>query len=148
MNSTHALFAAQTKTQEALSPAEAYAAIALSAIASDGYLTDAEVHVLLNTLKRMPLFRHYSDDVMWQMFAKLFGIIRREGVGTLFNSAKQVLPGEFRESAFAVATDLVLVDSLVVEKEREFLTQMHQALDIANDTAFKIVEVMLIKNRL
>lgn len=141
------MFNVQSKTQEILNPAEAFAAITLSAIASDGHLADEEISGLINALNRMQLFRSYSSDVMRRMFDKLFGILKREGVEALFNAAKGSLPYELQASAFAVATDLVLADGVVTELEQTFLNDLYRALEIPDDVAMKIVEVMMIKNR-
>ena len=141
------VFGTQTKAQEMFSPAEAYAAIALAAIASDGYLADEEVEGFITNLNRMQLFRSYSGDVMRRMIDKLFGILKREGVGALFNAAKSSLPHEMAPSVFAVATDLVLADGVVTEQEQDFLNQLYQALEIPDEIAVKVVEVMMMKNQ-
>jgi hypothetical protein len=132
---------------ELLSPAEAFAAVTLSAIAVDGYLADEELDGLINALNRMHLFKNYSGDVMQRMLHRLFGILRREGFATLFNTARISLPNELQEPAFAVATDLILSDGMVTAQEQDFLDQLHAALGISKETALKIIEVMMIKNR-
>lgn len=141
------MFGLQTQIQDALSPAEAFAAIALAATASDGFLSDEETLGISVTLSRMKLFRSYSNDVMTRMLDKLLSILRRRGIDALFNIAKECLPQDLRESAFAVATDLVLVEGIVTQEEQEFLNDLYQALGISRDVAIQIVQVMLIKNR-
>ncbi|MDX2239704.1 MAG: tellurite resistance TerB family protein [Leptolyngbyaceae cyanobacterium bins.302] len=141
------VFGTQTKAQEMFSPAEAYAAITLAAIASDGYLADEEVEGFIASLNRMQLFKSYSGDVMRRMIDKLFGILKREGPGALFGAAKTSLPHEMAASVFAVATDLILADGVVTEEEQSFLNQLYAELDIPEDVALKIVEVMMLKNR-
>ncbi|HEY9617086.1 MAG TPA: tellurite resistance TerB family protein [Microcoleaceae cyanobacterium] len=141
------VFGGQSTAPTVMSPAEAYAAITLAAIAADGYLSDEEVDGFLTTLNRMQLFKSYPADVMRRMIDQLFGILKRDGVSVLFNRAKASLPYELQESAFAVATDLVLADGVVTEQERDFLNQLYSALNIPDETAMKIVEVMMIKNR-
>lgn len=141
------VFGTQNQVQELLSPAEAFAAITLAATASDGYLSDEEARGISFVLSRMKLFRSYPNDVMNRMFDKLLSIMKRQGINTLFNHAKESLPEELREAAFAVATDLVLADGIVTHEEQDFLNDLYQALEIAGDTATQIVEVMLIKNR-
>ncbi|BAZ42192.1 hypothetical protein NIES4101_81600 [Calothrix sp. NIES-4101] len=133
--------------KDALTPAEAFAAITLSAIASDGYLSDEESRGISLALSRMKMYRSYPNEVMQRMFDKLLGILRREGMNSLFDSAKDSLPYEMRESAFAVATDLILADGVVAPEEQEFLNDLYQALGLDIDVATRIVEVMLIKNR-
>ncbi|PLZ12136.1 tellurite resistance TerB family protein [Fischerella thermalis] len=141
------MFGTQSQVEDAFSPAEAFAAITLAATASDGYLSEEEARAISSTLSRMRLFRSYSNDVMIRMFDKLLAILRREGIDVLFNAAKESLPGDLREAAFAVATDLVLADGVVSQEERDFLNDLYQALGISSDIATQIVQVMLIKNR-
>ncbi len=141
------MFGIQSQFQDLVSPAEAFAAITLAATASDGYLSEEEARAISSTLSRMKLFRSYSNDVMNRMFDKLLGILRREGINALFNAAKESLPQDLREAAFAVAADLVLADGIVTQEEQDFLNDLYQSLDIASDIATQIVQVMLIKNR-
>jgi tellurite resistance protein len=133
--------------KELMTPAEAFAAITLSAIASDGYLSEDETRGLSTALSRMKLYRSYSNDVMQRMFDKLLGVLRHEGMNGLFDIAKESLPYEMRESAFAVATDLILTDGFIAQEEKEFLNDLYQALSLNSEVATQIVEVMLIKNR-
>jgi tellurite resistance protein len=96
----------------------------LAAVASDGYLADEEARGISAALSRMKLFRSYSNDVMGRLFDKLLGILRRDGINTLFNAAKESLPHDLQETAFAVATDLVLADGTVTEEEQNFLNDL------------------------
>jgi hypothetical protein len=136
----------QTTTTD-LSPAEAFAAITIIAIASDGYFADEEVNAIHSSLMRMQLFKAYPADMHRRMYDKLFGLMRRDGVPNLLNTAKSSLPFELRESAFAVATDLVLADGTVTREEENFLNDLCRVLELNQERALKIVEVMSIKNR-
>jgi tellurite resistance protein len=133
--------------KEVLTPAEAFAAITLSAIASDGYLSEEEARGISLALSRMKLFRSYPSDVMQRMFDKLLGTLRREGMDSLFNTAKESLPFELREAAFAVATDLILADGVVAQEEQDFLNDLFLGLGLDSEVATQIVQVMMIKNR-
>jgi len=137
----------QSQDQEALSPAEAFAAITLAATTSDGCLSDEQAFGISSTLSRLKLFRNYSNDVMNRMFDKLLSILKLQGIDTLFNAAKESLPYDLREAAFAVATDLVLIEGILTQEEQGFLNDLYQALGIPDETATQIVQVMLIKNR-
>ncbi len=141
------VFATQSQVQDALTPAEAFAAITLAATASDGDISDEEVRNISSALSRIKLFRNYPSDVMNRMFDDLLGILKRDGIDNLFNIAKESLSPELREAAFAVATDLVLAEGVVTQEEKEFLNDLYHALSISSDIATQIVEVMLIKNR-
>lgn len=130
-----------------LSPAEAFAAIALVAIAADGYLSDQEGRDMNMLLSRMQLFRSFSNEVMHRMLDKLLATLKRQGPSDLIDLAKRNLPQELRETAFAVATDLVLSDGTVTSQEQAFLDDLYRILEIPGDTALQIVQVMTIKNR-
>lgn len=80
------------------------------------------------------------------MFDKLLDNLRRYGINALFNSAKESLPYDLREAAFAVATDLVLADDLLTQEEQDFLN-LYQDLGISADITTQIVQAMWIKNR-
>jgi hypothetical protein len=80
------------------------------------------------------------------MFDKLLDTLRRYGINALSNSAKESLPYDLREAAFAVATDLVLADGLLTQEEQDFLN-LYQDLGISADITTQIVQVMWIKNR-
>lgn len=137
----------QDVAETELTPAEAFAAVALVAIAADGYLSDQEGNDMTMLLSRMQLFRNYSNDVMHRMFDKLLAMLKQHGPGELINLAKNDLPQDLRETAFAIATDLVLSDGTVTSQEQAFLDDLYRILDIPGDTALQIVQVMTIKNR-
>jgi hypothetical protein len=141
------MFSGHTQVQEAFSSAEAFAAITLAAIASDGYLSQEETTGITATLSRMKLFRSYPHDVMNRLFDKLLGILQRDGINSLFDTAKESLPPDLREAAFAVTADLILASGIVTEEENSFLDDLYHALGISTDIAMQIVQVMMIKNR-
>ena len=137
----------ERQQSQALGPAEAFAAIALLAVAADGYAADSEVQSIMTSLSRMHLFRSYPGDVMKKMFDRLLSVLQRQGPDTLLASALESLPHELRETAFAVTTDIALADGEVTEEEEDFLNQLYGVLEISEETALKIIDVMLIKNR-
>ncbi len=62
-------------------------------------------------------------------------------------SSKEVLQADLRETAFAVAADLTLADGVLAKGEKDILTKIQESLDVPEDKAANIIEVMLIKNR-
>ncbi len=140
------VFNTQNNEPDKLNAAESFAAIALAAVASDGYLSDEEAQSIPFILARMKLFQSYSDDMMRKLFDKLLGKLKREGVSALFHAAKDSLPESLRHTAFAVATDLVLADGIVTDEEKVFLDELYQALEVSEELANTIIDVMLIKN--
>lgn len=141
------MFGTQSQVQETFSPAEAFAAITLAATAYDGYLSEDQAQGITVSLSRMKLFGSYSTDLMNRLFDKLLGILRQDGINTLFDTAKESLPPDLRETAFAVTADLVLASGIVTDEEHSFLNDLYQALGIKSEIAIQVVQVMMIKNR-
>lgn len=142
------VFDAETNMADnTLTPTEAFATIALVAIAADGYLSDQEGQDMTTILSRMELFRNYPGDALHQLLDGLLARLKEEGPGHLINLAKLALPPDLRETAFAVATDLVLSDRTVTQQEQAFLDDLYRILEVPGDTALQIVQVMTIKHR-
>ena len=136
----------QGGVQNALSQAEAFSAIALIALASDGNPSQKQASDIYQALSNLKVLNRHSKDEMQSIIGELSGIIRHEGVNSLFDTAKDSIQEDLRETAFAIATDLVLADGILAEEE-DFLTELYQALRIRSEIGQKIIEVMLIKNR-
>ncbi|MBD2594249.1 tellurite resistance TerB family protein [Nostoc spongiaeforme FACHB-130] len=137
----------RTQNDVTLSPAEAFAAITLASVAADGYLTDEEVQTMMASLSRMHLFRSYPNDVVRRMFDKLCGMIKRQGFDDFIKTAIAALPHDLYDTAFAVATDLILADGQVTKEEEDLLNVLWSNLEIPDETARSIVNVMIIKNK-
>ncbi|MFW9853692.1 MAG: tellurite resistance TerB family protein [Candidatus Thorarchaeota archaeon] len=130
-----------------LSTEEAFLGIALSSVAADDVINQVEINSMIHTLGRMRAFRRFHPNQVVDMLNRFQNIIRREGIGTIVDSAKNSLDHNLKETAFAVAVDIVLADGIVDTKEKEFLERLQESLDISDNLAKKIVEVMIIKNR-
>ncbi|SNQ61266.1 tellurite resistance TerB family protein [Candidatus Methanoperedens nitratireducens] len=130
-----------------LNKEEAFAAVALAAVAADGNISEEEGRGIITGLARMKLFENYNPNKMGSMFNKLIGIIKNQGIEALVTLSKENLPQELRETAFAVATDLALADGTIDKSEKDILTKIQQILGVPEETAIEIIEVMLIKNK-
>lgn len=135
------------QSQTVMSPAEAFAAITLISIGIDGYVSNEEVTSLLSSLNRMHTFRSYSLDVLKRMFDRLLSMSQKIGNNQLLQIAVASLPHELHETAFAIATDLILADGEVTSDEENLLGTLYKALNISEAVANKIIDVMLIKNK-
>ncbi len=130
-----------------LNPAEAFAALALIAVAADGYITASESKAITTTFSRMQLFSDYSEKKMHAMVDQLLNQIREQGSEALLTAALKKLPTDLRETAFAVVTDITLADGEISEEEESLLNSLYSSLEISEETANKIVDVMVIKNK-
>ncbi|WP_414567831.1 tellurite resistance TerB family protein [Nostoc sp. CCY 9925] len=143
-----AVLVTESQTQPVLNSAEAFAVIVLMATAPDGYLSVEQANSITRVLSRTKLFKSYPHEMMKSLLDKILSIFQGDHFNTLFNAAKDSLSQDLRESAFAVATDLVLAEGIVTEEEKNFLNDLYQALGVSRETAIQIMQVILIKNRL
>ena len=130
-----------------LEPAEAFAAIALIAVAADGIITESESQGINTIFSRMELFSNYSEDGKREMIDRLLGMIKNKEIKPLFDAAVTTVPKNLKETVFAVSTDLVLADSDIAEEEEQLLDELCNALEISEEIATNIIDVMLIKNK-
>jgi len=126
---------------------EAFAAVAVAAIASDGTISEEEVQRTAMNLAAMPVFRNHDLREMGGTLNKVAGILKKRGAGAVMPAAKLALSKEQCEQAFFLATDLLLADGVVEKEERQFLEEVRVALAVDEPMALKIVEVVVIKNR-
>ncbi len=135
------------KEPEKLTKEEAFAAVGLAAIAADGVITEEEGRGFLVSLYRMKMYKNFSQNQMGNLLNKLINIVQRQGFDALIKLANEGLPADMKESAFAVATDLVFADGDVDVTEQQVMTKIQQMMGIPEAQAMKIIEVMSIKNK-
>ena len=126
---------------------EAFAAVAVAAIASDGTISEEEVQRTAMNLAAMPVFRGYDLRDMGGTLNKVAGILKKRGAGAVMPAVKLALSKEQCEQALFLAADLLLADGVVEKEERQFLEEVRVALAVDEPMALKIVEVVVIKNR-
>lgn len=127
--------------------ADAFAAVALAAVACDGELAAVEARSLRQQLEfRLP-FRTYSDAAMAELLDRLLTILRLQGWPALVAQAAPCLNAEQSETALAVAASLTQADHVESSAETSFLGQLSEALSVAPDRAATIREVVALLNR-
>lgn len=130
-----------------MNPAEAFAAVALAAVACDGVMGHDEARALRGQLEcRLP-FSGRSEESMGRMFDGLLERLRSEGWRSLIKAAIPVLSLPQRETALAMAAQLVHCDRVVTPQEMELLTEMAALTDLPADRAALILDVVAVLNR-
>ena len=132
---------------EPLNAQEAFAGIALAMAGADGSIAQSEWDGIVNYIRRLRLYDNYSGPAFDKMFDKVFRILRNEGPGALVSASVAGLPDDLKLTAFACAVDIALADGVVEEEEKEIINQLAGALEIPEQTAIQIIEVLIIKNK-
>lgn len=140
------MFKTQSETKIAMNAMEAFAAVCLVAIASDGYLSESEEAEMKMRLSRMELYQS-SLDQLDQLRIYLVDNLKKHGPNELIKSAQIALPPDLRATAFTIAVDLVFSDGTVSAQEQAFIDDLRQILEIPDALALKIIEVIMIKNK-
>ena len=77
--------------------------------------------------------------IVAHLFSLLFYILIKTAIASL--------PHHLHDTAFAIATDLVLADGEVTEEEENLLQHLYTQLDISDEKAKNIIDAMVIKNK-
>jgi tellurite resistance protein len=126
---------------------EAFGAVAVAAVASDGDVSPEEVQRIAIDLMTLKAFRKSDLRDLSNVLNKVAGLAKKRGIGPLLQAAKVSLSPEELAAAFFVAVDLVLADGVVEENEKKFLEELQHTIGMDDNTATKIAEVVLIKNK-
>lgn len=126
---------------------EALAGVFLAIAAADGEIADDEEKCICSSLSRMYLFQGWDEEQYNSMFQKLIDILNEQGVDTLLDMSIAAVPLQLHETVYVIAADLVLSDRIVQREEKKVLHKLEQKLNIKDELAEKILQVMIIKNR-
>ena len=137
----------QVPEEGKLTKQEAFAGIALAMAGADGSIAQSEWDGIVSYLRRLRLYDNFSGPAFDKMFDKLFRILKNQGAGALVSSSTGGLPEDLKLTAFACAVDIALADGVVEEEEKQIINQLAEALQIPEQTAVSIIEVLIIKNK-
>ena len=126
---------------------EAFAAIALAAVACDGRLGRDEAHALRRQLENRSLYSNSSDAEMGELFDRLLLLLREQGVQGLIASAIPQLNRSQQQSALAVAAHLVHADCKITAEETALLDQLSRQMTLPDNEARMFVEAIAALNR-
>ena len=134
--------------QESLSKEQAFAGILLSVISVDGQVTSEETADFNATLQRSKLMRKVTNNEFTDMMKVLQRLLRKSGPEDLVTACAEFLPSELANGTFAYACELVFSDGEAAVEEQKLLDHIKKELKIEDSLAFKVGEVLLIKNRI
>jgi hypothetical protein len=96
----------------------------------------------------MKLFRNRSGDVVDEIIDRVRRTIEMHGVHDVLWAGAAALDEPMRETLFAIAADLVLVDGKADSAERRFLRTLAEALSLDMEVTGRTLQVITAKNRL
>ena len=129
-----------------LTDKEAVAAILYLVVTADGNIAPEEEALVIAASNRMKLLRKQSIDEFNGMVEKVREAIKGSGRDAVLAAGVKGLPAGLRETVYALAADVVFADGVVLAEENDFLRKVQEALEVPDDLATKVLEVMRIKN--
>ena len=129
-----------------LTPRQAFAAIVVGAFNADGRVAPPEAVRVSQIFNSTKLFRQPSAEPVQAVLDRIVELFGVHGAEAIVALAAKALPPELRAPAFATAVDLVLADGAASVEERRFIDGLQDLLQIPDEDAIKIVDVIIIKN--
>lgn len=136
----------ETGETPALAVPDAVAAILVAAVAADGELNADESVRMSGILSTSHMLRQAGNGSIERLAERAIGLLTDYGLAAVLTGCAKAIPANLRPTTFALATDLVLADGRIGDREKAFIDELQVVLGIDDATALKIVDVMLIKN--
>ena len=129
-----------------MNESEAFAAIALASVACDGVLGQEEAHALRRQLEYRTPYKDRSEKEMALLFDDLLKRLREGGSHQLIQDALPQLHDAQKETALAVAVQLVYADRTVTSEEQSFLNMLVESVDLPQGRAKTVMEAIMALN--
>jgi|TARA_R110002072_G_scaffold19040_18_gene70595 tellurite resistance protein len=92
------------------------------ASAADQEMTDSEVAIMSDIIKLLPIFKGYDTDRISQTAAECAALLSEvDGIEQIIDLIDEALPERLRETAYALAVDVVAADGVASQEELRLL---------------------------
>jgi uncharacterized tellurite resistance protein B-like protein len=137
----------QETQKTSLTLREAAATILVASVTCDAALAPEESVRLNALLSSMRLYRDVPGEHLQRLIDVATNAVAEHGVDGLLPTCAAAIPEDLRAPLFALAVELVFVDGRIVEREKRFIDELQAAFGIDEETAMRIIGVLLIKSR-
>lgn len=127
-----------------LNEKEAFIGILYASLASDGEVSEIESDRLSQLLVFKEMFSNFDIVIPYRRVAI---VCVKLGSKKIIDECAPLISVENKEMLFAVVMDLMLVDGLLEEEEKDMAEYISAALSLEENRARMIIEVILIKNK-
>ncbi|MFM7465516.1 MAG: tellurite resistance TerB family protein [Cyanobium sp.] len=130
-----------------MNAAEAFAAIALVAVACDGVVDPLEARLLRAQLDGRQPYCNQSEESMGRLFEELLNQLHAEGWRALISRAIPALSFDQQETALAMAAHLVHGDQSLSTEETGLLREMASLMSLPPQRSNQILDVIAVLHR-
>ena len=101
------------------------------ASAADREMTDSELRRIGQIVERLPAFEGFDTDSLARTAAECAELLNSEdGLENALDAIRDALPEKLRETAYAVACEIVVADGRIAQEELRLLEMLAQSLPI------------------
>ncbi|BBK44538.1 hypothetical protein STVA_45580 [Allostella vacuolata] len=119
-----------------LSPQDALIYTMVMVSAADRDMTDAEVSTIGEIVGHLPIFQDFEHGRLPQTAAACAELMQQDdGLDVAIDQIREALPARLRETAYALACDVVASDAKASQEELRLLEMLRHRLDIDRLTA-------------
>ncbi len=114
-----------------MTPQDALVAVMVAVSASDEDIRTSELVAIERIVRQMPVFTGYDTDRMRTVAQTVFDLFsEEEGLDALFGLIRAALPERLRETAYALACDVIAADGKLPEIELRMLEEVREELAV------------------
>ena len=129
-----------------ISPQEALIYTMVAAAESDREIADAEINIIGDLVNHLPIFSGVDRAGMTEMATRCSEmLVQAGGSDRVFGLIRQALSMPLRETAYALACDVVAVDSRLNRAEMRVLEEIRAQLDVDPAMAHAIEQVAQVR---
>lgn len=121
-------------------------AVLLAAMDANQHVSPEEAARAHHIIWSMRRFRYRPGETVNPLIDEVRERLEQDGTPAVLEAAARAIPARLRPAAFAVAVDLMLVDTRLERAERQFVTRLATALKVPGPLARDILRVLRIKN--
>jgi tellurite resistance protein len=99
--------------------------------AADGNMSDREMRIIGDNVRDLPIFADYDRDGLTRTLSECAELLGHEnGLEEAFTMIRAALPARLRETAYAMACDVVAADGEASQEELRVLEMIRHRMDI------------------
>lgn len=118
-------------TPPSMSPQDALVAVMVAVSAADEQMRTSELVTIQRMVNHVPVFASYDADRIRTISQTVFDLFEEEdGLDALFGLLRDALPERLRETAYALACDVVAADGKLRDMELRMLEEVREELAI------------------
>ena len=131
-----------------LNQQESFVGVLYAIIAADGNITQEEGQDFMTMVSRARIMQTITAQQWRNIMTKMTKLMKKGGAEAVVNLAVQNIPEDMKAGTFCYACELVFADGFADEDEQKILDIVKRELNIEDDLAYKVAEVVTIKNKL